>query len=190
MNARIELLDCLRAARRAGARLLVAMSFVLATAVAETQESEIVLSPGDRVQISVFGHPDLSGEFEVDAMGRLSMPLVQSVRAQGLTIDELKEAVVDALRPEYLLNPRVTAQLLSLRPFYILGEVNAPGSYPFTNDMTVERAVAVAGGFTPRARTKRIVIRRIVDGEGAEIPAQEDTQVRPGDMIEVPERFF
>ena len=153
-------------------------------------EDQIVLSPGDRVQIAVFGHQDLSGEFEIDAMGRLSLPLIQDISVQGLTIDELEEAVVNALKPDILINPRVTAQLLSLRPFYILGEVNAPGSYPYTADMTVMRAVAVAGGFTHRARENRIVIRRSMDGEETELAVSDDSKVLPGDVIDVPERFF
>ena len=153
-------------------------------------ENRIVLSPGDTVQITVFGHQDLSGEFEVDAMGRLSLPLIADIGAAGLTLDELESAIVDSLKPDILINPRVTAQLLSFRPFYILGEVNSPGSYPYTADMTVMRAVAVAGGFTHRARENRIVIRRSAEGDETEISVNNDTRVLPGDVIEVPERFF
>ena len=158
------------------------------SAVAEG--AEVILGPGDRVQVTVFGHEDLSGELEIDARGRLSLPLGSAVVAQGLTIDELESAIVDSLRPDYLVDPRVTAQLVSLRPFYILGEVNAPGSYPYASDMTIMKAVAIAGGFTPRARSKRVVIRRVVDGEETEVAAEDETVVRPGDVIEVPERFF
>lgn len=153
-------------------------------------DNRIVLSVGDTVQITVFGHDDLSGEFEIDAMGRLSLPLVEDIRAQGLTLNELEEAVVASLKPDILINPRVTAQLLSFRPFYILGEVNSPGSYPYSADMTVMRAVAVAGGFTHRARESRIVIRRSMEGDETEIDVKDDTRVLPGDVIEVPERFF
>jgi len=171
-----------------GGTLLMLLIFNAQPVAAE--EANVQLSPADRVQVSVFGHADLSGEFEIDAMGRLSLPLIGGLSADGLTIEELETAIVDALQPEYLLNPRVTVQLISLRPFYILGEVNAPGSYTYTGDMTVVRAVAVAGGFTRRARTKRIVIRRVVDGVETEIPADNDTVVQPGDVINIPERFF
>lgn len=174
-------------------RLQVLLAGLLVSVMAvpaHSQDAHVVLSPGDRVQITVFGHEDLSGEFEIDATGRLSLPLISDVAAQGLSLDELESAIVDELQPDYLINPRVTAQLLSLRPFYILGQVNNPGSYPYTGDMTIMRAVAVAGGFTPRARIKRIVIRRSMDGEEAEIRAGENAVVLPGDVIEVPERFF
>jgi len=189
MNAPTNLVCGLRNACRRSRGLFV-LPLILAFQSVSAQDAHVTLSPADRVQVTVFGHEDLSGEIEVDTMGRISMPLVGNIPAQGLTLDELEQAIIDALQPDYLLNPRVTAQLLSLRPFYILGEVNAPGSYPFTGDMTVVRAVAVAGGFTHRARSKRIVIRRIVDGVETEMAADEDTEVQPGDVIEVPERFF
>lgn len=189
MNARNKLFGCVADRGRITAAILTMLTFLtVLTALAD--EPNVRLSPADRVQIAVFGHEDLSGEFEIDGMGRLSLPLVGGLSAQGLTTEELENAIVDALQPEYLLNPRVTVQLISLRPFYILGEVNAPGSYPYTGDMTIVRAVAVAGGFTPRARTKRIVIRRVIDGVETEIPAENDTTVQPGDVIEIPERFF
>jgi protein involved in polysaccharide export with SLBB domain len=172
------------------AAALLTFFVTFAATCAQAEQTHITLSPGDRVQIAVFGHEDLSGEFEIDNIGRLSLPLVEDIPAQGLTLDELEHAIVDALQPEFLLNPRVTAQLISLRPFYILGEVNAPGSYPYTGDMTVMRAAAVAGGFTHRARNKKIVIRRTVDGEEIELRADQNTEIQPGDVIEVPERFF
>ena len=155
MNDRIQLHHRLYRARCLLAGLL--MGLLLPAFAVEADEPEVILSPADRVQISVFGHEDLSGEFEIDALGRISMPLIKDIPAQGLTLDELEQAIVEALQPDYLLNPRVTAQLVSLRPFYILGEVNTPGSYPIIGDMTVVRAVAIAGGYTHRARTKRIV---------------------------------
>jgi len=158
--------------------------------VTHADETEVRLGPGDRVQVTVFGHEDLSGEFEVDNTGRLSLPLIESVRAQGLLPDELELLIVDALQPEFLINPRVTVQLLSFRPFYILGQVNSPGSYPYTGGMTVVNAVAVAGGYTPRARIKRIIIQRTVEGEQTEIAASPEMEIMPGDVIEVPERFF
>ena len=115
--------------RNIAAILPLLLCLTLQTSRAE--EPTVSLSPADRVQISIFGHADLSGEFEVDTTGRISLPLVGGIPAQGLTIAELEAEIVDALQPEYLLNPRVTVQLISLRPFYILGEVNAPGSYPY-----------------------------------------------------------
>lgn len=152
--------------------------------------SEYRLAPGDRVKVIVFGHEDLSGEYEVDNEGRLSLPLIKSVQASGLTIQEVEQAITDKLRPDYLKNPRVGVVVLEYRPFYILGEVKNPGSYPYSSNLTVTAAVALAGGYTYRARKNRIVIIRADDPDQEKIPAESNTPVLPGDVIEVPERFF
>lgn len=148
------------------------------------------LSIGDKLRITVYGHEDLSGEFDVDATGNLSLPLIGDVRATGLTANELEAEITNLLRPDYLKNPRVSAELLNYRPFYIFGEVKTPGSFPYANGMTVISAVAVAGGFTYRARKNRIRITRGDGDDKAEFNAQDDTLILPGDVIEVPERFF
>ena len=148
------------------------------------------LGPGDRVRVTVFGHDDLSGEFEIDGSGRLSLPLIQTVPSIGLTVSELEQAITDKLKPDYLRNPRVSVEVLSYRPFYIIGEVKEPGSYPYVNGMTVINAVALAGGYTYRARTNKLVIIRADDPQRARTPATHNTHVLPGDVIEVPERYF
>lgn len=153
-------------------------------------ESTYRLAAGDRVLITVFGHEDLSGEFEINGADMISMPLISDVRAAGLTVNELEEAIVDALKPDYLKNPIVSVDVVNFRPFYIIGEVVNPGSYPYTNRMTVINAVAVAGGFTYRARKNRVVIRRDDGDQSSEIRVKMDTVVLPGDVIEVPEKFF
>jgi protein involved in polysaccharide export with SLBB domain len=151
---------------------------------------EYRLAAGDRVKITVFGHEDLSGEFDVNPTGQISMPLIDEIPAAGQTPRGLEDAIVQALQPDYLKHPNVRVEVLSYRPVYILGEVSAPGSYPFVNGMTVVNAVAVAGGFTYRARKGRIKIVRDNSDESVEISAQLDTPLLPGDVIEVPERFF
>jgi len=148
------------------------------------------LSPGDTLRITVYGHEDLSGEFEVDATGRVSLPLIGDIAAANTTVNELEHAVIDALRPDYLKNPRVSVELADYRPFYIFGEVKSPGSYPYSSGMTVISAIAVAGGFTYRARKGRIRIVRDTDDNRVELRATDNTLIRPGDVIEVPERFF
>ena len=107
-----------------------------------------------------------------------------------MTLEELEAAVTAKLRPDYLINPRVNAEVLNYRPFYIIGEVNTPGSYPYVNGMTVINAVAVAGGFTYRARTKKLVIVRGEGDSRTTVDASPDTIVYPGDVIEIAERFF
>ena len=148
------------------------------------------LAVGDKVRITVYGHDDLSGEFEIDAAGNASLPLTGDIRAAGQTLNSFEAAIIDALRPDYLKNPRVSVELLTYRPFYIFGEVNAPGSYPYTTGMTVISAVAVAGGYTYRARKNRIRISRGSDEDRVELEADDSTVIQPGDIIEVPERFF
>jgi polysaccharide export outer membrane protein len=148
------------------------------------------LAAGDRVKITVYGHEDLSGEFQVDGAGRLSLPLIRDIAAAGLSVRELEEAISAKLQPDYLKDPQVSAEVLNYRPFYIIGEVQSPGSYPYVSGMTVINAVAVAGGFTYRAKKDRV---RIVRGGGDQkrrIEAAPDTVVLPGDVIEVSERFF
>jgi polysaccharide export outer membrane protein len=157
---------------------------------ADEEWVEYRLGSGDRVRVTVFGHEDLSGELEVDGAGQLSLPLVQQVRAAGLTVNELEEAIRDALKPDYLKNPRVSVEVLNYRPFYILGEVKNPGSYPYVNGMTVINAVALAGGYTYRARQNKVTITRATDAERTDESADHDTVVLPGDVIMVPERYF
>jgi polysaccharide export outer membrane protein len=172
-GARIPLLLCLLAA--AG------------TAVADDAYR---LSTGDRVRIVVFGHADLSGEFELDGTGRISMPLIPPLAAAGSTVGELEQQIADALQPDYLLDPKVTVEVLDYRPFFILGEVNRPGSYPYMAGLTVVNAVALAGGYTYRASKRRLRIIRASDPAKEKVRVEETTAVFPGDVIEVPERYF
>lgn len=171
----------------------IAMLMLCTASYAQTpadNETSYQLTSGDRLRVTVFGHEDLSGEFLVDAQGRISMPLIGDVLAAGASLDELEASIEAIYQPDYLRNPRVSAELVSYRPFYIIGEVNSPGSYAFENGMTVINAVAIAGGYTYRARKKAIVITREVDSQVVRIEADQDTVVLPGDSIEVPERFF
>jgi polysaccharide export outer membrane protein len=118
------------------------------------------------------------------------VPLIGNVQAGGATVRELSARIADKLQPDYLRNPRVNVEVLNYRPFYIIGEVNKPGSYPFVNGMTVVNAVALAGGYTYRARANDVMVTRSNDPERKKQRAQHDTVVMPGDVIEVPERFF
>ena len=121
--------------------------------------------------------------------GTVALPLIGQVRARGLTLSQFEDAVEERLRDGYLTNPRVSAEVMNYRPFYIYGEVGEPGQYPYTNGMTVLNAVAVAGGYTYRANQSSVYITR---GEGDEIqyPASQSVKVLPGDVVRVPERFF
>jgi protein involved in polysaccharide export with SLBB domain len=145
------------------------------------------LGPGDLVRVTVFRQPDLSGQFRLDGDGDLALPLAGEIRAGRLTTRELEQAIAARLRDaNYLLNPQVSIQVLTYRPFYIVGEIGRPGEYEYQNGMTVINAVALAGGYSHRAKASAATIER-----GACImPAGPDTPVLPSDVIRVPERFF
>ncbi|MFN3231030.1 MAG: polysaccharide biosynthesis/export family protein [Alphaproteobacteria bacterium] len=148
------------------------------------------LDTGDIVKVTVFGETDLSGDFKVNDNGTVSMGLVGDVSAKGLTATEVEEAIVAALKPDYLINPSVTVQVLSYRPFFIMGEVRNPGSYQYASGMSILEAVALAGGFTYRARTEEVYLRREGESPDDEKLMSVDLDVLPGDVIRVRERFF
>lgn len=147
------------------------------------------LGSGDRLRVIVFGEPDLSGEFDVGGSGVVALPLIGQVRAAGLSLSQFEDAVETKLRDGYLTSPRVSVEVMNYRPFYIYGEVSAPGQYPYTSGMTVLNAVAVAGGYTYRANQSEVYITR-GEGDEVEYPASQAVKVLPGDVVRVPERFF
>jgi polysaccharide export outer membrane protein len=154
------------------------------------QSSEMAFAPGDKVRITVFGEEKLSGEYPVDNSGFLSMPLIGSIRAAGLTKPQLEETLAKQLRSKYLRNPRVTVESVNFRPFYVLGEVQRPGEYQYRSGLNVLSAIAIAGGATYRASTSKVMIQRSGSTEMAEHPQSPNTQIMPGDVVQVPERFF
>lgn len=163
---------------------------VLAGLVDTVQAETYRVGAGDELQISVFNHEDLSGEYTVSGAGTISMPLIGTVRAADLTVPQVEQRIVDALEPDYLKNPRVSIGVLNYRPFYILGEVEEPGSYPYVDGMTYINAVAIAGGFTYRAKKNFAVVKRGSDAEGGEVRVEMNDSVQPGDIIRIKERFF
>lgn len=148
------------------------------------------LGSGDQLKLTIFGHEDLSGEYEVDGNGAISLPLVGDVNVGDKTVNAAEKAVEQAYEPDYLVNPRASIQVLNYRPFYILGEVKSPGSYAYVSGLTVVEAVSIAGGYTYRADKDDVeIVRKTQPGKQA-IDVREDTRVLPGDTIRVPERFF
>lgn len=171
--------------------MLIAALALLAGINAPPAQAEVTgyqLGAGDRVRVVVFGEEDLSGEFEVDSEGVFSMPLIGAVPARAQTPRELEETIARMLLDGYLKRPRVSVEVLNYRPFYILGEVNAPGSYPYRAGMTILNAAALAGGFTYRADEDDIEVIRGGKGEPKTLPPE--TIVLPGDVIRVGERYF
>ena len=148
------------------------------------------LGSGDRLRVIVFNEEELTGEYLVSGAGTVSMPLIGEVRAAGLTVREFEAAARQLYLNGYLRNPEITAEVLNFRPYYILGEVNEPAEYPYTEGLTVVNAIATAGGFSYRAN-RRIVAIKPADGtQELRIELRPDTPVLPGDTIRVLERFF
>jgi polysaccharide export outer membrane protein len=148
------------------------------------------LGSGDRIRLLTFGEADLTGEFEVTGAGTVDLPLIGEIHAAGLTTAEFSAAVEAALRKGFLVNPQVSVAILNYRPFYILGEVAKPGEYPFTSGLTVLNAVATANGFTYRADTKHVYIKRANDTRERRYDLTTGTVVAPGDTIRIGERYF
>jgi polysaccharide export outer membrane protein len=173
----------------AQAQVVAAPADVPAAAAASTGY-EYRLGSGDKIRLIIFGEPDLSGEFTISGDGVVSLPLIRDVRAAGLTASQLQVNVESAFKEGYLKDPRVSIEVLTFRPFYILGEVNKPGEYPYSNGITVVNAVALASGFSYRANQKKVFIRHAGATSEEEVPLTSTTMVAPGDTIRIAERYF
>ena len=152
--------------------------------------SDYTLGAGDKVRVIVFGEPTLSGEFIVAGSGVVSFPLIGDVPAAKLTVQAFQQEIQSGLSQGYLKEPRVSVEVLTYRPYYILGEVNKPGEYPYSNGLNVLNAVATAGGFTYRAQTKKVFIRHANETAETAAPLRSDVAVAPGDTIRISERLF
>jgi len=178
--------------RRVGRILFLALALIL-LALKPTPAADdkgYALGAGDKLRITVYNETDLSGEFEVSGQGSISVPLLGQVQVMGKTTGEVQAILTQKYGKDYLVNPSVSIEVLNYRPFFIIGEVNRPGSYPYVNGMTVINAVALAGGYTPRADHDGIKIKHSNQTTEQQQNAKEDTTVMPGDVIEVTERFF
>ena len=153
-------------------------------------DTEYRLGTGDKVRLIVYGEPDLSGEFVIDGAGVVNLPLVGSVRAKGSTVQQFQQRVVAAFQNGYLNDPKVAAEVLNYRPFFITGEVKQGGQFPFRSGLTVQDSIAIAGGYTYRADVDKVYIRR--EGRDKEIAVSMSSRIPivPGDNIRIPERFF
>ena len=154
------------------------------------EDGPYTLDSGDKLRVVVFGQDTLSNNYTVDAQGQISMPLIGGVSARGLTTAQLSAAIASRLKQSVLRDPSVAVEIETYRPFFVLGEVAFPGQYPYVPNMTVEKAIAIAGGFTPRAFRDRVTVTRQVQGAQARYPLPMRTPVRPGDTINVGERWF
>jgi polysaccharide export outer membrane protein len=148
------------------------------------------LDAGDRLRVVVFGQDGLTNSYSVDAAGNVTMPLIGAVQARGRTTAELSVALAARLRQGYIREPHVAVEVELYRPFFILGEVVFPGQYPYVPNMTVETAVAIAGGFTPRAFRRNLIVNRVFNGRPMRMTVPLTFPLRPGDTVNVQERWF
>lgn len=154
-------------------------------------EGPYTLKPGDFLRIFVFGAEELTGDFKLDASGNIEIPLIGEIYASGMNKEELKERITELLVNQgYYNDPKVTIEVIAMQPFFILGEIKNPGSYEYQVDLNVFKAIAIAGGYTPRAVKNKAIIIRKINGDRIEIKATEDTPLLPGDSIKIKQRFF
>ncbi len=166
--------------------MLLLLAFSAVASAAQYQ-----LGSGDVIRISVHGEPDLSfEEIRLTDAGTFTFPFIGEVDANGKTAGQVRNLLVEKLKDGYLIDPRVSVSVVTYREFYISGEVKAPGGYPYQPGLTLDRAIALAGGLTERASTKRMTIVRGSQGSRAEEEANMNTLVRPGDTINIDEGFF
>jgi polysaccharide biosynthesis/export protein len=148
------------------------------------------LDSGDRLRVVVFGQEGLTNAYSVDAGGSIDMPLIGPVFARGATTDELAARISARLRDGFIREPHVAVEVEAYRPFFILGEVTQPGQYPYVANMTAETAVAISGGFTPRAFRRSVVVNRNDYGRQVRMAVPLTFPLRPGDTVNVQERWF
>jgi protein involved in polysaccharide export with SLBB domain len=148
------------------------------------------LLPGDKIKIVVFGEDKLSGDYQVDQSGQISLPLAGTIKAQGLTQSELEQELAKKFRTQYLKDPKVTVTIATLRPYFIMGEVKSPGQFPYQSGLNVLTALAIAGGPTYRASRDTVQIQRQGETSMHEYPVSASVPILPGDVIKVPERYF
>ncbi len=152
-----------------------------------TDHHAYTLGPGEKLRVTVYEHENLSGNFTADDAGTISLPLVLRVSVKGMTLPELEQAVTKQLLINHISDPKVSIDLLELRPLCVLGEVRSPGCFGYTHGMTASKAIAMAGGYTYRAKKNEFVITR---EDGRKVAGESSTPVFSGDVLEVLERFF
>lgn len=154
------------------------------------QDEPYRLDSGDKLRVVVFGQENLSRTYAVDGGGFISMPLIGAVQAGGLTTFALEKEIAGKLRTKYIKDPKVTVEIQTYRPFFILGEVKNPGQFAYVNDLTVQTAVAIAGGYTERARERKVKVTRRINGQEVSFTVGNQYGIKPGDTIYVKERLF
>ncbi|HLN23248.1 MAG TPA: polysaccharide biosynthesis/export family protein [Patescibacteria group bacterium] len=163
----------------------------MAPSVAAGPNDGYLLEPGNRIRVIVFNENNLSGDFTIDPVGNIFLPLVGNIPSTGVTARTLAQRMEEALsKASYLKDPKVSVEVQTFRPFFVMGEVRQPGEFPYTTGVTVLSAIAKAGGYDYRARKGDVVVIRTVNGEQTEYRGNERTPLVPGDVVKVVERYF
>lgn len=166
--------------------LVLCLLFILPSVKAQ---DNYILGPGDKISIKVYGQEDLSVESLLGNSGEINYPFLGEIKLAGLTVKQVERLVSDGLKGDYLVNPNVYAQVVEHRPFYIHGEVEEPGAYAYNPGMTINQAIALAGGLTERASEDKIFLYK--EGNNInQLKANLDTKVSAGDTIKIEQRFF
>ncbi|MCK1642253.1 polysaccharide export protein [Bradyrhizobium sp. 157] len=178
------------APRTAPAPAVVAAPVVYAEPAPVRYDAAYHLDAGDKLRVVVYGQEGLTNTYAIDAGGAITMPLIGSVRARGRTTAGLAAEISAKLRAGFIREPSVAVEIEAYRPFFILGEVAAPGQYPYVPNMTVESAVAIAGGFSPRARRDSVTVTHTDASGTSRFVVPPGSPISPGDTVLVSERWF
>ena len=151
---------------------------------------DYILDAGDKIRILVYDEPDLTIQLLIMDDGKINFPLVGSIYVTGKTTREVQKLITDGLKGDYLLNPSVQVDIVAYRSFYIYGEVKRPGAYPYQPDLTVAQAVALGGGFTQRASTSKMYLKKAFNASNVKKKVSLSYSVRPGDTLTIEQSFF
>src|SRR5229473_3798033 len=189
--ARLGLLAlCLLAAGCGAGANLGPVSEAEQKAILQSATSSPRLQTGEKIRVTVYGEASLSGDYQIDPSGFISLPLAGTLKAAGLAQAELERELARKFRSEYLRNPKVTVNVVEFRPFYIMGEIQRPGAYPYSSGLNILSAIAVAGGTTYRGSRSTVEIQHPGDSEMREYALAASVPVLPGDIIRIPQRYF
>lgn len=171
-------------------RFLIFLIWLMSTFCTDSYASDYVLGAGDKISIVVYDEPDLTTNVKINKTGFISFPFLEDIKVIGLTPKKLENVINDGLLGDYLIDPQVTVSIVQYRPFFIHGQVKRPGGYPYQDDLTLDKAIALAGGLGNRASKTEWKITRTVDGKSVIITGSVMTLVFPDDIIEIEQSFF
>lgn len=164
--------------------------FSLLFFIGHATASDYKLGAGDQIQITVYGEADLTTKVKIEKSGVISFPFLSDITVVGLSSKDLENKIANGLRGDYLIDPQVTVSIVMYRPFFIHGQVKRPGGYPFQEDLTLDKAIAIAGGLAARASKSAWNITRLVDGKKMVFDANVSNVILPDDIIEIEQSFF